>query len=461
MSINFLPFEIGRRALLANQQGINITGQNIANVNTPGYSRQSVQFTESPASSFNGLPVGTGVTIQGVRTFRDRFIESRLQTETGVTGRLTAQRDALSPVESILQGTENSGVNAALQQFFGSFRDLEANPNSVPLRAVVAQKGENLATAFQTTRRQLSDVQRSNDGQLGSYIENVNTLSKQVATLNQQISASELNGQEASLLRDQRGELVRQISDLTGARTTENADGTINVTIGEGRALVLGNSSVNLQADRVPPNGFIQITLDGQPAVFTDGKIKGTQDAIATIGSQIQVLDDLAASVVSRVNSLHTSGTDLDGNAGTNFFNTSTPVTAANISVNTAIKGNPRLVVASPLTQPGQTGTVAGQIANLLTDQNSTVGSQTGSFSSIYGALVAQAGENVSSAENNLATQGLILSQIQSQRESISGVSLDEEAINLLQYQKGYEAAARFIKVADELTQTILSLAGN
>jgi flagellar hook-associated protein 1 FlgK len=168
----------------------------------------------------------------------------------------------------------------------------------------------------------------------------------------------------------------------------------------------------------------------------------------------------LAAAVVDRVNALHTSGTDLNGNAGVNFFDASQPVTAANISINTAIVNDPRLVVASPLAQPGQSGTVAGEIANLLTDTNNTVGSRSGSFNSIFGSMISEAGEQVRNAENGLQTQGVILAQAIAQRDSISGVSLDEEAINLMQYQKAFEAAARFLKVADEMTQTILSLAG-
>lgn len=462
MSLNFSAYEIGRRAMNANQLGITVTGQNIANVNTRGYSRQYVQTSETPPATFSRHSVGTGVTIDGVRSFRDRFIESRLQTETGAQGRLTAQRDALEPVQQVLQGTESGGVNAALTNFFGAFRDLEASPNSVPARAVVAQKGAALANAFRTTRTQLDDVRRQTDGQLRSTVQTVNTLTQQVAELNGRVQFAESTGANASSLRDQRGEALRQLSELTGARSIENPDGTVNVTIGEGKPLVLGIHSKNLQTNSTPPLGLTTITLEGSPAIFEDGKIRGLQDAVGYTTTQIDALDGLAAQVVARVNALHTSGTDLDNNAGVNFFALPAggqPVDAANIAINPAITANPRLVVASPLTQPGQTGTVAGAIANLLTDPNTTVGSRTGSFSSIYGGMVSEAGENVRNAGDALETQAAIIAQVTAQRDSISGVSLDEEAINLLQYQKAFEAAARFLKVADEMTQTILSLA--
>lgn len=460
MSLNFSAFEIGRRAMNANQLGINVTGQNIANVNTAGYTRQTVQLSEAKPAGFGKSAIGTGVTIDGVKAFRDQFIESRLQTETGIAGKLAAKRDALSAVETALQGTESSGLQNSLNGFFGAFRDLETNPASVPLRSVAAQKGAALASSFQTTRSTLDDIRRGVDGQIRSTVDEVNNVTQRIADLNAQIRTAEGSGANASALRDQRGELLNRVSELTGARSIENQDGTVTVTIGEGRALVSGDKAAVLETQSMPPLGLATITIDGEPAVFDEGILRGLQDAVTEISTQITDLDGLAAEVVSRVNNLHTGGTDLDGNAGTNFFDASVPVTAANIKINPAITANPRLVVASALTQPGQTGTTAGAIANLLSDPNSSVGARTGSFNSIFNSMLTETGEKVSSVKNSLETQTAIISQVTAQRESISGVSLDEEAINLLQYQKAFEAAARFLKVADEMTQTILSLAG-
>ncbi len=459
MSINFSAFEIGRRALNASQLGINIAGQNIANVNTPGYSRRRVQLVEAAQTNIHGYSIGSGVSIAGVQTFRDLFIQSRIQSETGIAGRLTAQRDSLAPVETALQGSPNGGLQNALNSFFGAFRDLEANPNSTPFRSLTAQKGANLANAFQTTRTRLDEIRRSADAQVRSTVDQVNTLSVRVADLNDKIRAAEASGGEASSLRDQRTEIVNKLAELSGARSTDNSDGTVTLTIGEGRPIVAGDKAFALEVSSTPPIGLATVTIDGQAAVFNEGAISGFQNAVSHISAQIDSLDGLAASVVERVNSLHAGGTDQNGSPGTNFFNNAVPVTAANISINAAIIADPSLVVASPLTQPGQTGTVAGEIANLLTDRNTTVGSRTGSFGSIFGSMIADAGEKVNSADNDLQTQAAVLAQATAQRDSVSGVSLDEEAINLLQYQKSFEAAARFIKIADEMTQMILSLA--
>ena len=460
MSINFSAFEIGRRALNANQLGIDVTGQNIANVNTPGYTRRRVELVESAYQGIHGFAIGTGVTIAGVHSFRDLFIQSRIQTETGIAGRLTAERDALAPVETALQGTESGGLQSSINAFFGAFRDLEANPNSGPLRALAGQRGAALANAFHGTRERLSDIRATIDAQLRSTVDQANGLSNEIATLNDKIRSTEAAGAEASNFRDQRDVAVNKLAELTGTRTTQNGDGTYTLTLADGRPLVTAGTAHKLEVTDTPPLGLAEITLDGETAVFGEGAIAGLKNAITEVTKQIDDLDSLAASIVDRVNTLHTSGTDLDGNPGVNFFDPTPPVDASTISVNAAILADPRLVVASPLTQPGQTGTVAGEIANLLTDKNSTAGTRTGSFSSIYSSMISDAGERIASADNALQTQAAILSQATAQRDAVSGVSLDEEAINLLQYQKAFEAASRFIKVADEMTQMILSLAG-
>jgi len=149
MGVNFSSYEIGRRAIRAGQFGLQVAGQNIANVNTPGYTRQGVQLSTTPPASATINLTGGGVTIDGVRSFRDKFVESRLQTETSISGRLTAQRDALSPVDSILSDpSTGGGIQQAISGFFNAFADLEAHPTSVPLREATISRATALGTAF-------------------------------------------------------------------------------------------------------------------------------------------------------------------------------------------------------------------------------------------------------------------------------------------------------------------------
>ncbi len=459
MGVNFSPFEIGRRALRASQLGLAVTGQNIANVNTPGYSRQSVQLSATAAANGNLGLVGQGVTIDGVRSFRDRFVESRLQTETAIAGRLTAERDALFPVDGVFNEADGNGISAAMGSFFGAFTALESNPSSMTLRNDVVAKADALGNAFATSRSRLVQIRSDADGELRNTVNQLNGLSSQIADLNARIANAEHSGGTASELRDQRNMLARQAAELSGARAVEGSDGMLTLTLADGQALVSGVHATAVQAQSIPPDGLSSLTLNGQPAAFGEGRLRGLQNAIGTIANNLTSLDDLAASIAERVNELHTSGTDFNGNAGVNFFAVpSDGVTAANLSVSAAIKADVKLLVASPTAPSSTSATIAGAIGALLTDPTSQAGSRSGSFSSIYGSIVGDAGRGVKSAEDALATQQSILAQAMAQRDSVSGVSLDEEAINLLQFQKSYEAAARFLKIADDLTQTILSL---
>ncbi len=461
MGVYFSPLEIGRRALRASQLGITVTGQNIANVNTPGYTRQTVSLAPSPADSASVRSPGSGVDINGIRSARDQFVESRLQSETATGGRLTAESNALAPVDAVFNdnGT-GSGIQAALNNFFGAFRDLEASPGSPSVRAVVADKGEVLSRAFHSTRDQLGNIRRDADRELRATVDEANTLAVRVASLNSRIGQAEGRGASASELRDQRNDALRQLSELTGAKNFENRDGSVTVTLGDGRALVTADQAHQLEAVSTPPDGLAQINLDGQPAVISDGKIRGLQNAVTTITQQIASVDDLAASVAARVNTLHTAGSDLNGNAGTAFFVSATggAINAQNLDVAAAIKADPKLVVAAASGAGTGDATVARNIAGLLTDPSSTAGARSGSFSEIYGSIVRDAGASVRNAQDALVTQQAILQQTQAQRDAVSGVSLDEEAVALLQYQRSFEAAAKFLRIADEMTQTILSL---
>jgi flagellar hook-associated protein 1 FlgK len=261
-------------------------------------------------------------------------------------------------------------------------------------------------------------------------------------------------------LRDQRGEAVRRLAELTGANSFETDDGAVTLTLGDGRAVVVGNQVHKLDVVSTPPDGLAAINLDGQPAVISDGRIRGLQNAIGAIGEQITDIDDLAAAVAARVNTLHSAGSDLNGNAGVAFFVAASggAINASNIDVATAIKSDPKLIVAAANGAGSGDATIARGIAALLSDPASTAGSRAGSFFEIYASIVRDAGAAVRNADDALVTQQAVLQQTQAQRDSVSGVSLDEEAVMLLQYQRSYEAAAKLLKIADEMTQTILSL---
>lgn len=459
MSIN-LSFDIGQKALRANQLGLTVTGQNIANVNNSSYSRQEVILTSVASSSKLSTSPGGGVDVISIQAAKNQFIDSRLRSETSTTGRLSAQQQALIPLEATFNDTSTGGINSALNTFFSSFRNLDINPASTSLRINVVESANALATAFNSTRNRLTDIQNQTDKLLQADVSNVNSLLDKIAKLNVEIGGTESVNANNNELIDQRSDLLNQLSEYIDINITKNEDSSLTVSLSDGRALVLNDKVFQLETTSTPPNGLTNITLNGQAATIKNGRIKGLLDGIGQIGTKISDLDNLANTISSRVNALHQNAVDLDGNTGTSFFVSSdgNAISAANLSISSSIKGNPRLLAAAEASKSSGDGTNARQIANLLTDNNSQVGSRTGSFSSIYSSFVAEVGQALKSTEDLLSTQQAILAQTNEQRNAFSGVSLDEETINLLRYQRAFEAAARFLKVSDEITRTIIAL---
>lgn len=461
MGLNFSALEIGRQALRAGQLGLNVTSQNIANVNTPGYTRQLVHLAARPASAPESAGAGGGVAVADVRAVRDQFIEGRLQKENAITGRWTAQRDALQPLDAVLNDSNNQGgISAALTIFFGAFRELEAQPNSPALRSVAVQKGIALTSAFQSADTRLREIRQDANGYLRSAVEDVNQFAERVASLNAKILRAENTEGSVSELVDQRDEVVSRLAELTGARAITDARNQVTLTLEDGRALVIGEKSFRLEAEATAPDGLSRLTIAGEFAEIGDGRLRGWQNAANNVSEYLSALDELAASVAERVNAQHVSGVDLNGDAGTDFFvaGDGGAVTAFSLEVADSLKNDSRKVVVAAAGNGNGDATIAREIASLLTDNTSTAGTRQGSFVELYAGIVRDAGEAIRTADDALNTQQAILAQIQAQDAAISGVSLDEEAVNLLQYQRAFEAAARFMRIADEMTQTIISL---
>ncbi|HUK90775.1 MAG TPA: flagellar hook-associated protein FlgK [Blastocatellia bacterium] len=459
MAINFSAFDIGLSALQANQLGLNVTGQNIANVNTPGYAQQSVVLSPTAPQAVGGQLVGGGVTVDQVQSSRDQFIQNRLQTENGNTGRLTAQSNSLAPIDAAFSDTGN-GISTGLTNFFGAFSSLQANPTDNSLRTAAIASGVQLGASLSFTRSQLTSAVSAANQAIGGNVQKANSLATQIASLNSSIQQAQGGSGNASDLITQRDQAVNSLTELTGVSSTQNSDGTISLTLGDGSPLVLGDKAFSLQATPTGPSGLYSLTLNGKPAAISNGEILGQQDAIGQISSQISQLDSIASSLATAVNTIHQSGTDLNGNPGGAFFTSSdgNPISAANLTVSAAIQANPSLLAVAAAGAGTGDGSVAASIANLETDTNQTAGSQTGSFPSIYSSLVSTAGSALQTANDGLTTQQAIMTQTTNQAQSESGVDLDQEAVNMLSYQRAYEAAAQFITAANQITEAVIQM---
>jgi flagellar hook-associated protein 1 FlgK len=453
---------IGQSALLTQQKAIDITGNNIANVNTPGYSRQRLNIQQNSPVRMDGQTMSTGVTADtGIQRFYDQFLGAQLNGENENLGRWEAQKQALERAELMFDDSESSGLSSAMSGFWNAWQDMSNNPSGVAERTSLISAGQYLATTFNQTYNNLRDLQGDIDTHVTNIVSDINDMTDRIAELNRKVNQVEVTGHNANDFRDERDQLVLELSKLIDIQSFEDGDGNINVSVGSGKPLVDGTATWDLTT---ADNGGVQdvfwqasdgstINITGQ---ITSGELKGwIYSRDTSIDDYLTRLDTLAASMVSEVNTLHAAGTTLDSvtTTGVNFF---TGTGAVNMAVNSAIEGNSDLIAAAGAGEGLPDGnSTAIAIANLQTTATMP-GSST--FDAYYNSLVGKVGADVQSADFNQNHQKTMVANLKEYRQEVSGVSLDEEMVNLIQFQQAYSAAAKLITTADEMVDTLLSM---
>ena len=455
MSGLFGSLSIAVQSLLTQQAAVEVTSNNIANVNTPGYSRQQPILTEQQPIQVGSQSYGDGVSLSGIESIRDPILELRLQQETQQQGKTTAYLSALQQVQGFFNETQGVGLQGALTGFFNSLQALSTNPTNSPLRLSVITAGQNLAHAFNQAATSLGSLQQNEDVGVTQSVDQINQLSSQIATLNGRISGAEGAGQQVGTLVDQRNELIQQLSNQVDLSVI-NAGNSITITTSQGTALVVGNQSLALQVQTDSATGFQHVYSQGSDitSTLTAGQIGGLiQARDQTIPSILGSLDTLAAGLANAVNTAHQAGFDLTGAPGGNFF-VPPPAggTGAAAALSVAITDPNKLAASSDGTSGSN-----GNLTNLLALQNQSIisGQRPADF---YTNLIAQIGTDAANASSDQQVGSQILQQLQNQRQAVSGVSLDEEAANLIKYQRAFEAAARVVSVVDELTNSLISI---
>lgn len=460
----FSLFNIARTSFFANQRALAVTGQNLANVNTPGYSRQQVVLSETLAQSDTPGQIGTGVQVDQIRRVVDSLIETQLNVSNGTLGRLNVYSRGLGALQGQFGDSQDRGIGVALNEFFKAVQDVATNPTDTTARSVLINRGTALAGLLNGADTDLNNQRRSLDRQISQSITDANSLIVKIADLNVKIVSAEVGGRDnANDLRDQRQRLLNDLSNQLDVTYLEDSTGQVAVFAGKGLVLAskgdykqlvgVANSSNGgfLDVRYDPGNGVTPFTIN---SVITQGKLKGFLDLReTTIPGLTSSLDTLTSSLVSQVNSVHAAGYGLDGVTGRNFF-TATGTTASSISV--AIS-DPRQVAASS-TLEGLPGDNAQALA-LGALQNTAIaalGSIT--MGEYYGRTASNLGVTTQGTRRDLQAQETIQEQLDQQRGSVSGVSIDEELINLLKHQRAFDASARMIMVTDEMLQTLLNL---
>lgn len=422
-------FDLGKNALFSAQQGINLTGRNIANVNTPGYTRR--RLVQGAVSSVSNGPAR-------VERIRDRFIDDRIHLETQNLGRQEARKEILETVEVLLEGTSKSGIGAALDAFWTGWQDVANNPAGLTERSVLLSEAKTLSFAFRQTYTGLDRMKRDIDLRIKEGMSEVRRLSDDIANLNEKIAQSEIRGLDANGLRDQRGIALKSLSNLVDVVATEGENDTLYVFTAEGRSLVVNNTAAAWDPADI---------ADGA----TRGRIAGWREARSDILGYMADLETLADGIMTQVNERHAKGFDLNGNTGADFF-TSTPSSLLTLNIT-----EPNQIAAAQ-TAGGVPGDNRNALAIADLQNQPVLEGGLSTFGEFYNALVGGVGGDVAAARQKTAYQSDMVAQLENFRESVSGVSIDEELIHLTRFQNAYQAAAKLITTADEMMDTLMNM---
>ncbi len=455
---------IAAQSLKNQQAGIQSTGHNLANVATPGFSRQrAVIETETPAFE-GGVLYGQGAKVTAVQRVVDRFIEAELLSVNRDIGRAEAEHQALAAIQQAFPTT--GGIDGALSAFFGALSDLSNNPSGLAERLSLVGKANALGDSFRQARDLLVAAQRNLDEELSSITSRVSVLAGQVASLNNQIKFTESGGVAANDFRDQRQTLLQELTRLTGAAVREEADGQVTV-IASGLALVSGDRAASLNTNTIGGTGARSVTYQSPEGLTFDataflngGKIGGVIDMRDNrLPGIIDRLDQIAYTLVNEVNAQHALGFDASGNAGGNFFNAISVVAGAAqlIRVDSTVAADPRLIAAASAaaTVPGDNRNALA-LVNLRNTTHAGLGGLT--LQDSFLALVGDVGTQVEGAQTSLQFRQSLLAQTQARRESASGVNMDEEMTKLILFQRAFEASSMLVRTADELFDTIINM---
>jgi flagellar hook-associated protein 1 len=444
---------IGVQALEATQGALTATSNNIANANTPGYTREVPQFSENAETVSGGAVLGGGVNLQGLQSVRDQLLNLQIQQQISQQSSADTESASLQQVQNYFSNT-GQDIASALTAFSKNLNQLSASPTNSASQQAVISSGQNLAYAFNSTANGLESAQANADSEVTQTVAQINSLTQQIAQLNGQLTQATQAGKDRGTIQDQRDQLEQQLSKLTGIQISQSSDGE-TITTANGSPLVMGSQSFSLQT--ATGNNGMQHVLDVNGSDITSS-IQGGQ-----LGGAIQLRDQIIPGFLSQLNTLasqfatafnaaQAQGYDSNGNKGGDFFSIPTSGQGAAAGISVAIT-DPSLVAVSSDGSAGSNGNVAnllGALTNPLPSGNSV--------SDGYASLVYNVGTATSNASTQSSAIGQHLLQLTNQQSSVSGVNIDEETTNLIRFQTAYEAAARVIATVQKLNADTMNM---
>ncbi len=445
---------IARSALLTHQRAMTVISNNVANAQTPGYSRQRLDLVpENPLLSPLG-PIGRGVTATDITRVRDSFLDLSVRADAGKTGDAASRSEILGGVNDALMEPGDGGIAASLDALLASFTDLSNDPASGPQRELVRGAAQAFVGQVHRVATALGDASSQALDRLRDQVNTVNQITKQLAEVNGSIASS--GGKAAADLLDQRDALIDQLSGYGDVHAVTQPDGAATVTMA-GQTLVTATTSIDLEV-RAVGSGWGVALVGGAAPVATGA---GSLDALTTLvtttipGMQAR-LDAYAAAAVNGINAIHRGGWTLGGATGQNFFDPN-GTTAQTIAVDPGVLASTDAIAAAATNAPGD-GNNALALAAFGGTPIAALGNHT--LREHYSMLVADVGSAAGNASQDLNVAQTLSDRDETRRQNVSGVSIDEEMVNLIGEQQAYTAAARLVKTADDMMTSLLTMIG-
>ena len=466
----FRTLHVGASGLRVSQAGLATVGHNIANADVEGYSRQRAELEANRPSVLGYHPsyFGNGAGVMTVGRANDEFYERQSRLDATAVGFYEGRADTLNAVERLYGGATDPDLGGAFDAFFNTARELTQEPDDLSVRRSFLQAAQGIATAFNTLDREIRAVQRGIDDTLSDKMNRVNDLAKTIAEMNAKVVAGELDDRQANDFRDTRDQAIRELSKLIDVNTMTQPDGSVTVEIQRGNALVQGNQAARLQGTPNAANGGLldveyvgfNNTIVNLTQVINRGEIGGLLDVRdQRLAQDLTTLDTLAQTFATSVNVQHQAGFGLDGVNNRPLFLAPVPPpgTAANLTVDPLMLANPDFVAASQgaATLPGDNRNMQ-LLADLQNAPQLALGNVT--FNRRYGQMLHDVGLTASDNTRRLNVSKVKAEQSEGLRESVEGVSIDDEMIELTKFQKHFEANSKIISTVDQLLDTVMQL---
>lgn len=446
--------EVARRALTSQRIGMDTTSHNISNANTLGYSRQRASLVASDPLKYSFGLLGTGVMVDHIGRLRDVFTDRQIRSTQHGIGDATVRQNILSQIESMLNEPAGSGLGTAMTKLFTAFQDLSVHPEEAGIREVLLQRVQDLSDAFHGLNSSMTTLRSNLVEEVTARVNAINTLAQEISDLDLQITTAVASGVEPNDARDQRDQKIEELSRLVDITVTEDSRGSVMVSVG-GTAIASRGGAVALRANVTAAGITIESTASGRRIDVHSGELSGVLTSYnTTIPNYLSDLDALASALMTRCNTLHSAGFGLGNppSTGTALF---VGTDASTIAINPAIAADLNLFAASGDGSVGNNDTalaLAGVGDELLMNGNAV------SLNQFYSGLASGIGSAVGSARQSSESMSALLTTLEQQRSSVSGVSLDEEMVNMIKFQHAYDAAAKVVTTTDELFQTILNM---